>query len=448
MEPVLRSARAALELRGSSAPGVHVVMGNEACDLDSMVSAIAFAYFLTKTSLKPKTVIVPILNIPRSEFPLRGECTFLLREGQISEELLTFRDEIDLHSLHREGRLTLTLVDHNVLPRGDAVLENGVIEVIDHRPLERPCFSGCVVTSEPVGSCTTLVTERIVQRAPDILDEQLAFLLRSTIVLDCINMAPAAGKVTPKDSEYVAHLESRFHHLPPRATIFDALQKAKFDVSGLTTEQMLRKDLKVVFGGDLRLATSAVYLTLEDFLARPCVKKELEEFCQMKGYDVLVTMTISFNEEKEPSRQLAIYSPCSHLRELVSCVLEKSEAPSLQLLPMYSPSSEISAYSQGNRLASRKKVLPIIERWLKAWETEGATGMLECRGWGNSSDASRTEDTCQDEDLPLPPTPMNSLVEGCPLDGGLPNLTPEALLEKFNQMPAEGLADTDCSDCH
>ena len=29
-------------------PVFHVVLGNEACDLDSMVSALAFAYFLSK----------------------------------------------------------------------------------------------------------------------------------------------------------------------------------------------------------------------------------------------------------------------------------------------------------------------------------------------------------------------------------------------------------------
>ena len=32
-------------------PGFHVVMGNEACDLDSMVSAVTFAYFLSKVGL-------------------------------------------------------------------------------------------------------------------------------------------------------------------------------------------------------------------------------------------------------------------------------------------------------------------------------------------------------------------------------------------------------------
>lgn len=47
-----------------------------------------------------------------------------------------------------------------------------------------------------------------------------------------MNMAPAAGKVTPKDSQYAAALETRFPALPPRGALFQALQNAKFDVSG------------------------------------------------------------------------------------------------------------------------------------------------------------------------------------------------------------------------
>lgn len=45
-------------------------------------------------------------------------------------------------------------------------------------------------------------------------------------------MAPAAGKVTPKDSQYAAALESQFPSLPPRGALFQALNNAKFDVSG------------------------------------------------------------------------------------------------------------------------------------------------------------------------------------------------------------------------
>lgn len=54
-----------------------------------------------------------------------------------------------------------------------------------------------------------------------------------TILLDSINLSPAAGKVTPRDVLCVSLLESRFPELPPHDSIYKALQAAKFDVSGL-----------------------------------------------------------------------------------------------------------------------------------------------------------------------------------------------------------------------
>lgn len=59
---------------------------------------------------------VPVLNIPRADFALRTETAFLLRERGIAAAALVFRDEIDLAGLHRAGLLSLTLVDHHVLP--------------------------------------------------------------------------------------------------------------------------------------------------------------------------------------------------------------------------------------------------------------------------------------------------------------------------------------------
>lgn len=60
---------------------------------------------------------MPVLNIPRAEFPLRSDSTFLLRETGLSQDYLLFRDEVDLHGLHKSKQLSLTLVDHNVLAR-------------------------------------------------------------------------------------------------------------------------------------------------------------------------------------------------------------------------------------------------------------------------------------------------------------------------------------------
>lgn len=59
----------------------------------------------------------------------------------------------------------------------DAALEEAVVEVLDHRPLERERGPPCQVTVEPVGSCATLVTERILQGPPGVLDRATAALL-------------------------------------------------------------------------------------------------------------------------------------------------------------------------------------------------------------------------------------------------------------------------------
>ncbi|XP_051999542.1 exopolyphosphatase PRUNE1-like [Xyrauchen texanus] len=441
MEAYLRSCRDVLKGCSKNTPGLHVIMGNEACDMDSMVSALTFAYFLSKT-LDSKRVPVPVLNIPRAEFPLRSDSIFLLRETGLSQDHLLFRDEVDLCGLHKAKQLTLTLVDHNVLPSADSELEEAVVEVIDHHLLQRTPSPSCPVTVETVGSCATLVTERIAQKAPGVLDQQVAQLLYGTIILDCVNMAPEAGKVTPKDSQYAMFLEKRFPKLPPRSSLFQSLQNAKFDVSGLSTEQMLLKDMKVASGGDLRLVVSAIYMTLEAFLQRRGLQQDLCEFCHNHNYNLVIAMTISFNDNKEPFRQLAVYSSSTVYREEMSKALEKAKNPSLDLRPMSSPYSDVKVYVQGNTLASWKKVLPLISDFLKERERKLAQiGNIEDLYLDDDSNQDQSdsqqqcvEDAGIEDDTQFPPTPMNSLVEGCPLDNGLPKINPEVLVERVRKM--------------
>ncbi|OXB72331.1 UNVERIFIED_CONTAM: hypothetical protein H355_015630 [Colinus virginianus] len=426
MERFLEGRRAALQEHIQRRQEVHVVMGNEACDLDSTVSALALAFFLAETSAPPKAAFIPVLNIPRSDFALRTETTFLLRERGIPDSSLIFRDEIDLAGLHRAGLLSLTLVDHHVLPgaltvpvssaSADAALEEAVVDVLDHRPLEREWAPSCQLTVELVGSCATLVTERIAQGPPGVLDRTTAALLHGTILLDSINLSPAGGKVTPRDVACVSLLESRFPELPDHDSVYGALQAAKFDVSGLTTEQMLRKDLKTVSGDGHVLAISGIYMDIELFLRRPGVLQDLAAFCCSRGYSALVAMTVSFNERHEPTRQLAVYSQHEALRSTLCRALEEATTPALHLQALPSPWPCVSAYAQGNALASRKKVLPVLR---------AALG-------GGAGTAAGPE-----EEVAPPPTPMNSLVEESPLAQAVPPVCPQAVLERVSRMAAQ-----------
>lgn len=413
MEEFLKSGREAV-LSGTGSGPVHVVLGNEACDMDSMVCALVYAYFLHKTCVG-EVLVVPVMNIPKVDLVLRSDSVFLLKKTGLSPDLLLFRDQLDLRGLHRD--LIITLVDHNVLPDSDSDLEGAVVEVIDHHKLERVTScpvtmetdTSCPVTVEMVGSCATLVAERVLQRAPHILDTQVAALLYGTILVDCVDLAPEAGKVTPKDLEVVQHLETKVQTLPQRSKLFSELQEAKFDVSGLNTEQMLIKDMKSVSGPDLNLGISVIYLPLKDFLEPSGLEAELSAFCQTMGFDLLLLMSISFTHTNKPIRELGVFSLSQPIREQVSSYLEQAQTPALNLRPISSPHSHITAFHQGNTVASRKKLLPLVKDFL----------------------FTRRHDD-EDDDI-VPPTPVNSLSEGCPLDQGPPPITAMELQARLNR---------------
>ena len=80
---------------------------------------------------------VPMLNIRSEDYRLRTELAHCLSKQNITSEMLTFRDQMDLHDLNHNCQVSVTLVDHNVLPESDKVLEANVVEVIDHRKVER-----------------------------------------------------------------------------------------------------------------------------------------------------------------------------------------------------------------------------------------------------------------------------------------------------------------------
>lgn len=87
---------------------------------------------------------------------------------------------------------------------------------------------------------------------------------------------------------------------------------------------------------------------------------------------------------------------------------------------------DISSCS-GNSLASRKKLLPIVKDFLKERDRDG------CLGDSRLGDMEEEE-----EESGVPPTPMNSLVDGCPLDDGLPRISAQDLEDKFSEMADRG----------
>jgi len=108
---------------------VRIVLGNEAADLDSMASAVLYAYCKSQAG---SISYVPMINIPRADFKLRTEAAFLFAHAGVKTDALLFAEDVNLSALHSLGKLELVLIDHNKLASVQSSFESAVVEIIDH----------------------------------------------------------------------------------------------------------------------------------------------------------------------------------------------------------------------------------------------------------------------------------------------------------------------------
>lgn len=253
------------------------MIGNESCDLDSAVSAISLAYFhariaAAQSPYQPRYNILPVLNIPRINLPLKTEVTYFLKENSIelnnvicrynwfkcTHSLIValslillfnlasfdavFRDEVSNEALSLSK---IILVDHH--QPGASIVKENVEEIIDHRPVTEPLPTHAKATIADVGSCATLIADFILNTntSNDIGD--ILQLLHGPIVLDTVNFSKEADKARPLDVSVIERIETSLNfNENDRKQLFEQLVQARSDVSTLDSLQMLSKDLKII----------------------------------------------------------------------------------------------------------------------------------------------------------------------------------------------------------
>ncbi|CAN7984048.1 unnamed protein product [Ixodes hexagonus] len=407
-------------------PKVHVVLGNEACDLDSAVSAIVTAYLLHELQPVKSILVVPVLNIARKDVKLRTEITYFFEQVDVPLDSVICRDEIDLGKLQSEKKLSLTLVDHNLLPKEDTELQGSVQEIIDHHRLETS--HRCDKTVEMVGSCCTLVAEKVLSSKADLINPQVALLLYGTILLDTVCLSEAARKTTAKDRDVVARLQA----LLPELTmdeVFKSLNKAKMNVAGLTLDELLRKDLKTVCTPSKRIAISSVPGEIKDICHENSMETELGKFCEDHGYSALIILAVAVEEKNNTvQRQLAVFSSDIMLKQQLTSMLLAVGDPSLDLQVSHASTDHFITFVQGNSHASRKVVLPVVRKFLTSLEDNVLPKMNEHSSTNGSlntlysqqctpASASSPEDTAL-RDPPFSPSDSSNSASETAKDGG------------------------------
>ncbi|KAH9488334.1 hypothetical protein Btru_063736 [Bulinus truncatus] len=365
-----------------------------------LVSSLLSHHFRPQIKCKPGTLILPVLLTQRDKFRIRLETAHFLGKHGILADDLTFLDDLELEGLSRtEGvTLTATLVDHHVLSPAEEFLRHGVVEVLDHRPLEGVLPNSWNAEVEQVGSCATLIARKMLASEEFTLDSTVAELLLGTILSDTGNMSTSDNIATPVDHEVLVKLKS---FLPPSlsaTSIYDEIKAAKFNLSSLTVSEILAKDLKVLKGTQITVAMSTITMDIEDFLSRPEFDRDASEFCAALPADVLIIMAFVTGDVGIVNRWIAIYSTNRVYQHQLIDVLMNSTNPSLELEPLNLglELSSITVFTMNNLQASRKKVLPLIHDFL-AGEMTTSDENLNSSGQFAYIDSGERGDTCEEE---------------------------------------------------
>ncbi len=336
----------------------QVILGNEASDLDSMASSIAYAWLLADDCASKQETALPVMNIPRDDFKLRTEAVYLFGEVGIEVANLMFLDEINLDDLRNQQQLKLVLIDHNKLAPSQEALADVVDEIIDHHKDSKLYPHVTKRTIEPVGSTATLIADRIIERKRAIDDKGLAMLLLGTILLDTVKLSP--NRTTARDEGVVRKLLEVVD--AAKDALFEKLQAEKFKTEDLSTYDLLRKDFKQWQAGRTRYGISSVPISVGDWLAKDDdLEGGFRDYAESRKLDVLLTM--HFYEDTEFRRELGVFSQeqASSERRIGAMV-----ASDLQLEPIaptgqqVDESGHLSFFKQQNTKISRKKLQPVL----------------------------------------------------------------------------------------
>lgn len=293
------------------------VLGNESGDLDSIVCALCYAYFLGG-----KQGYIPILNFSREDLALRPELLYLMQELQIPEKRLFFKENL-------VNPLEIVLVDHHTVALDQEYLAPLVVEIVDHHPGQMPQYPRLIqVECVTVGSLASLIATKLPARE---WPEDCARLLYSAILLDTKN-GKDPYKTTPLDEKMLASLTDRLHR--ERNADYLLLKDLK---ESLTPEQWLYKDLKSyqLRGESYGIASGPSFEGLE--------LRAVEELRQKKGFSALFLFETT-------TKRLSLYAT-DH--QVFTIFLKAVPFPLLE-------KGDSEAHFQCPQESSRKSIQPLI----------------------------------------------------------------------------------------
>lgn len=357
---------------------VALILGTEAADADSIISALCLAYLkdaaqgrADSDSATPPSIYIPLAVVDRSKLHLRRDVQLLLQRAGLDLEDLICISDIDLQHFKENHDLKLILVDQNTVPSCAISCAELVEEIVDHHldagnlvwitgPLRNIAYDASNARAL-VGSACTLVAESYLSSG--FMTEDVAVLLLGVIALDTFDMDPVIDKGTPRDEQAMAALQS-VAPATNKKDLFELLRDAKLDIEfwrSLSAEEAISLDYKMfVSTNGCRNGISSVLLPVNEFMTKTSAEEGILKIFIEDDLDLFVAMVLTMLPEGTKRELLCVTKSEESALLLCSHLTGECCSPAgltLRSPPIAFPSGYTSAvFDQSNVAYSRKQL--------------------------------------------------------------------------------------------
>ncbi|MDC7231944.1 MAG: DHH family phosphoesterase [Spirochaetales bacterium] len=337
-----------------------IIMGNQAADLDSCVSAFAFASLLT--ALNPEIKIHPLIQGSFEDLRLKPEIESLFRRAGISLRPDHFTAHFPPAPLKGSRNRALILVDHNRVDSPE--LTYRPVGIVDHHR-DTGAYPGLSLRDIRIcGSCSAIISEYWRESGLP-LSRGNALLLAGAIAVDTGYLDPSWGKATELDRKEYTRLLGQLS--PEDQDYLKTLLHVKNDLSHLNLMEHLKRDYKDFPVIGLRGGIASITLGQDEFFSPDFFRQEvIQEFIQKTCPDFLIIM----HTVPEPfKRELSVFVPDQkgYAGKEIRQGLEKLKEPGLSInnTKQNGYGGVWTLYSQKNIKVSRKVLTPLLKEVLE-----------------------------------------------------------------------------------
>lgn len=336
------------------------VVGNEASDADSIVSAVVYAWFLNHTA-KDGTEHIPFVQCEISDLSERLDFQEVCK---ISKTTIENVRSLSDHSVTVSHWI---LLDHHFPSKSLRVRADfkSVIEIIDHHEIvseEAKQFVASVpkVDIRTIGSTCTIIAQLILKtmEGDTQVPEWILWLLFLVIMIDTCNLDPARGKTTQTDLDTYNLLKSRLNP----ASIPDIYQQLLDSI--FSPEFWYNSSLERILSHDFKEMEGVGYSVLLRSISG-ISDEEIATFARKRGFKIYVISCGFHGENGKLRRQQLFYLPAAN--DIAEAVIAKTQA--LVNMKTIQPISEhkIVRLETFDDSFSRKKFFPLFLNILREY---------------------------------------------------------------------------------